>query len=132
MGINWGRVIGGGLIAGLLMNIGEAVLHGVVLAADVTSLYESLNRTPSAQALSLTLLVAVTFVLGIMAVWLYAAIRPRYGAGATTAAYAGLAIWVGAHLFSGVYLCAGFPNLITPGLAWLPVAWGSWKRRSRR
>jgi hypothetical protein len=29
-----------------------------------------------------------------------------------------------AHLWSGVYLGCGFPGLITPKLAWLPVAWG--------
>jgi len=32
-------------------------------------------------------------VLGIWAVWLYAAIRPRYGPGPKTAAYAGVALW---------------------------------------
>ena len=33
------------------------------------------------------------FALGIAAVWLYAAIRPRYGAGAGTAVRAGVAVW---------------------------------------
>jgi hypothetical protein len=33
------------------------------------------------------------FAYGIMATWLYAAIRPRFGAGATTAFYAGLGVW---------------------------------------
>jgi len=32
-----------------------------------------------------------------MAVWLYAAIRPRYGAGPKTAMCAGLAVWVLAY-----------------------------------
>jgi hypothetical protein len=31
---------------------------------------------------------------GILAVWLYSAIRPRYGAGAKTAVIAGLAVWI--------------------------------------
>jgi hypothetical protein len=34
------------------------------------------------------------FALGIGAVWLYAAIRPRFGAGAKTAAIAGVAVWL--------------------------------------
>jgi hypothetical protein len=29
-----------------------------------------------------------------------------------------------AHLWSGVYLGAGFAGLISPRLAWGPVAWG--------
>jgi hypothetical protein len=66
----------------------------------------------------------VTFVLGIASVWLYAAIRPRYGAGPKTAVCAGLAVWILAHLWSGVYLGAGFAGLVTPRLAFLPVAWG--------
>jgi hypothetical protein len=33
-------------------------------------------------------------IAGILAVWLYSAIRPRYGAGAKTAVIAGLAVWI--------------------------------------
>ena len=66
----------------------------------------------------------MTYVLGIASVWLYAAIRPRYGAGAGTAAIAGVAVWVIAHLWSGVYLGMGFLSMIPPKLAYLPVAWG--------
>jgi hypothetical protein len=69
-------------------------------------------------------LIGATFVIGVAAVWLYAAIRPRYGAGPRTAIVAGLAVWVLSHLWSGVYLGAGFTGVITPTLAWLPVAWG--------
>jgi hypothetical protein len=69
-------------------------------------------------------LIAATFVLGVTAVWLYAAIRPRYGPGPRAAIYAGIAVWLLAHLWSGVYLGAGFTGLITPRLAWIPVPWG--------
>lgn len=34
------------------------------------------------------------FLLGMAGAWLYAAIRPRYGAGPKTAVRAGLAVWV--------------------------------------
>ena len=37
-------------------------------------------------------------VMGIFAVWLYAAIRPRYGAGPKTAACAGSAVWFVHHI----------------------------------
>jgi hypothetical protein len=68
--------------------------------------------------------VAMTFVLGIASVWLYAAIIPRFGAGVRTAVIAGLAVWVIAHLWSGIYLGMGFLGLITPKLAFLPILWG--------
>ena len=38
--------------------------------------------------------VAMTFVLGILLVWLYAAIRSRYGPGPKAAVVAGLFGWV--------------------------------------
>lgn len=122
--INWGRVIGGGLVAGLVMNISEGALHGAVLGQDAADLFKSLGITATPQPWQMIALVGMTFVLGIASVWLYAAIRPRYGAGPMTAVCAGLAVWILAHLWSGVYLAAGFTGLITPKLAWLPVAWG--------
>lgn len=122
--INWARVLGGGLLAGLVMNIGEAALHGGLLGKEATELFRSLGRVDSEAPGPLMALIAVTFVLGIAGVWLYAAIRPRYGPGPGTAVRAGLAVWVLAHLWSGVYLGAGFTGIITPQLAWLPVLWG--------
>lgn len=123
-GINWGRVIGGGLLAGLVMNISEAVLHGAVLGSDGVQLYKSLGIAFTPQPVHLISVIAMTFAIGIATVWLYAAIRPRYGAGPKTALCAGLAVWLFVHLWSGVYLAAGFPGLVTPKLAWLPVVWG--------
>src|SRR2546422_4874519 len=37
--------------------------------------------------------VIVDFLFGIFLIWLYAAIRPRFGAGPRTAVLAGFAIW---------------------------------------
>ena len=39
---------------------------------------------------------------GIAVVWLYAAIRPRYGAGPKTAVTAGLALWVASVLLPNI------------------------------
>jgi len=36
----------------------------------------------------------VGLVIGLAAVWIYAGIRPRFGAGPKTAIYAGLVTWV--------------------------------------
>jgi hypothetical protein len=122
--ISWGRVVLGGLAAGLVMNVGEAALHGGILGTDAVELFKRFGLADTAEGWQMALLVGVTFVLGLAAVWLYAAIRPRYGPGPATAIRAGLAVWVLAHLWSGVYLGAGFAGLITTRLAWIPVAWG--------
>ncbi|MEO8678121.1 MAG: hypothetical protein ABI665_03690 [Vicinamibacterales bacterium] len=123
-GINWTRVGLGGLVAGLVMNAGEAALHGGILGADAQALAAQYQINAPASAVPIASLVATTFVLGIAAVWLYAAIRPRYGAGPKTAMLAGFAVWVMAHLWSGVYLGMGIPGLVTARLAFLPIAWG--------
>ena len=39
------------------------------------------------------LLGVLFYVFGVVAIWLYAAIRPRYGPGPKTAAIAGLVLW---------------------------------------
>lgn len=122
--INWGRVIGGGLLAGLVMNMSEAALHGGMLGQEVADLYKRLNITDSPSPIYLVSLIVITFVLGIASVWLYAAIRPRYGAGPKTAICAGLAVWVLAHVWSGFYIGAGLAGIVPPKVAWLPVAWG--------
>jgi hypothetical protein len=122
--INWGRVILGGLLAGLVMNIGEAALHAGLLGQDYRALLEQRGVAAEGDPARLSLLVIMTFVLGVAAVWLYAAIRPRYGPGPQTAICAGLAVWLFAHLWSGVYLGVSFGDLIPAKLAWLPVVWG--------
>jgi hypothetical protein len=122
--INGTRVLLGGLLAGLVMNVGEAALHGGLLGADAQALFTRYQLDTSAPAAGLVSLILMTFVLGIASVWLYAAIRPRFGAGAGTAIIAGVAVWVMAHLWAGVYLGMGFMGLIPAKLAYLPIAWG--------
>jgi hypothetical protein len=122
--INWRRVVLGGLLAGLVMNVSEAALHGGMLGQAALEMFRRLGVPDTAEPWQMAALIGATFVIGVAAVWLYAAIRPRYGAGPRTAIVAGLAVWVLSHLWSGVYLGAGFTGVITPTLAWLPVAWG--------
>jgi uncharacterized membrane protein len=100
--INMGRVFLGGLLAGVLINISEFLLHTVVLRRDFEEAMRTLNR-PSAMTGGQTLVwIIFGFVIGIASVWLYAAIRPRYGPGAGTAARAGLAVWFFGSLLTAI------------------------------
>jgi hypothetical protein len=120
------RVILGGLIAGLVMNASEAFLHAGVLGADGAKLLEDWKRLGLELDIRPSLLfwlIGITFVLGILAVWTYAAIRPRFGAGPKTALCAGLAVWAMSYLYAAVYIDAGI--VVWPSkLTWLPAAWG--------
>ncbi len=99
--INMGRVVIGGLVAGLLINISEFILNGVVLAADMNAAMKALNRPPVDGSM-IVWFVLLAFGIGIMAVWVYAAVRPRFGPGVQTAICASLLVWGLAYLYPNV------------------------------
>jgi hypothetical protein len=117
--INYARVILGGLLAGLVINISEFLLNGVVFAKEMEDAMLALNRP-----MDNTMIVwftALGFALGILAVWLYAAIRPRFSAGAKTAACAGLAVWFLSYVYPSAvfWVMHLFPRkLIAVGTLW--------------
>jgi hypothetical protein len=98
--INWTRVILGGLVAGLIINVSEWVLNGVILANDMEAAISALGRHMGGGQLAM--FTVWGFLVGIFAVWLYAAIRPRYGAGPMTALCAGSAVWGLGYLLAAV------------------------------
>ena len=95
-GINTGKVVAAGLLAGLVANAFDFVTNTYILAADWQAFAAAHNMDAAAMtspAVAGTW-IAVDFVFGILLVWTYAAIRPRFGAGAQTAIYAGLAVYL--------------------------------------
>lgn len=95
-GINTGKVITGGLVGGLVANIIDFVTNTYVLAADYAAMATARNLDPGALTsppVAATWIV-IDFLFGIVLVWTYAAMRPRFGAGPTTAIYAGLVIYL--------------------------------------
>lgn len=90
--INWRSVILGGLLAGVVLNVVDFVLYGVVLKQDMAAAMLAIGKQPMPDSM-IPLYVVWDFVLGIALLWLYAAIRPRFGAGAKTAVIAGLFVW---------------------------------------
>ena len=92
--IKWARVLIGGLVAGVVINALQfaawALLGRPSLSATLKALGFSLKETPGITVLW----AAMYFVFVILFIWLYASIRPRYGAGPRTAVVAGLAAGV--------------------------------------
>src|SRR5207253_7528461 len=91
--INWGRVVVGGFLAGVVLNIVDFVFFGVIMKQDIAAAMQALGRQPGAMDSLVPLFVVLDFVTGIGLLWVYAAIRPRFGAGAKTAVIAGVAVW---------------------------------------
>lgn len=98
--INWARVLLGGLVAGVVINVIEFITNGVVLAADWDAAMKAAGTTAMGGG-AMGVLVIWGFLMGIGAIWLYAAARPRFGPGMKTAVLTGVAFWA---LSSG--LCA--------------------------
>jgi len=92
--INAGRVLLGGLLAGVVINAVEWLVYGVFLGDQWAAVMASLNRTMNESAGAMAVYTCWSFLIGILAVWLYAAIRPRFGAGAGTAVKAGVLMWL--------------------------------------
>jgi len=119
--INWSRVFLGGIVAGVLVNISEFLLNTVVLKNDWEAAMTALNKSMQWGGSTMMVWIIFGFVVGIASVWLYAAIRPRYGAGPGTAVKAGIAAWFFMSLLSTVaQMNMGlFPtNILTISCIW--------------
>jgi len=120
MKINLGRVLLGGLVAGIVLNIGEYILNDKVFGAQMKEYFAKHNfPTPGGNAIAVA--VVMTLILGIVIVAGYAAIRPRFGAGPKTAIVAALFAWFGVYVYPNILGAAfGFvpTNILAIALVW--------------
>jgi hypothetical protein len=101
--INWQRVILGGIVAGIIVFVIDFVSFGFLFNSMVNSAFEALGKNfEDGGAIQLVLFIGTSLLTGIVAVWLYAAIRPRFGAGPQTATLAGLAVWLAVYVLAGL------------------------------
>lgn len=89
--INWGRVLLGGLVAGLVLDIVDYVVNTYVWADQMATMMKSLGAHMRLDAIPL--FIVLGFLLGVASIWAYAAARPRYGAGPKTAVIVALGVW---------------------------------------
>jgi hypothetical protein len=118
MAINTKKVLVGGLAAGVVLNVIDWLANGVLMAdrmkAEADAFRPGLGDAMM-QGSSIAIYVISDLVIGIMLVWTYAAIRPRFGPGPKTALQAALLFWIlGAIMMAG-YLQMG---LMSMGLWW--------------
>lgn len=124
MGINIGRVLGGGLLAGAVMNFVDFLVNGVWLNQRWLDEATALNARlvdPATASTSMIGWIVTDFLFGILIVWTYAAIRPRFGPGAGTAVKAALLVWAVSHI---AYASFVFLNMYSAGLIALVSAGG--------
>lgn len=113
--INWTRVLIGGLIAGVVINVLWFAAWRIFLRPGLSAALLALGRPLQETVAATIVMVVMAFVVGILVIWLYAAIRPRYGAGPSTAAVAGVA----AGLLLGVFPDIGWGSTLRLIPAWI-------------
>jgi hypothetical protein len=121
MAINTNKVLIGGLAAGVVMNVIDFVVYKFILGARMMAESEAFKPGISGAMMTTSSMVSnivMDLVLGILLVWTYAAIRPRFGPGFKTAVYAAVLFWVLAGIFLSGYLHMG---MMSTGL-WMQFA----------
>ena len=114
--INTPKVITSGLAAGLVLNVIDFLSNTHVLGSRSQmelsvvnpSIWAALNEPGN-----IAWFVAIDFVLGLLLVWLYAAIRPRFGEGPATAIRAGVFAWILSSLMWSFFHFMGLMSMTT-------------------
>ncbi len=76
--INFARVLLGGFVTGVILNVGEWVLNGIILRDEMQDFFRKCGF-PQPGTNFLIIAVVITFVLGIVMVLGYAALRLVWG-----------------------------------------------------
>jgi hypothetical protein len=120
--INIGRVIVGGFVAGVVSDVLAYLVDGVLLAPKWAAGMAALGH-PDLSSNAWIGFNLLGLVGGIALIWIYAAIRPRLGAGVKTAIYAGIAVWIVGTLIPNVgFMCVS--GLFSKHLALFTTAGG--------
>jgi hypothetical protein len=116
------RLVLCGFVAGVVWHL----LSVVFISVFAPDFMVSVQGTAPHQAYGGLFFYAVDLVMGIWAVWLYSAIAPTYGNGATSLVVAGVAWWILKTLQSAKLAGLGFvtlsPTLLPVGAATLVAA----------
>jgi len=115
--VNIKRVVLAGLLAGVVYNVGGITIATIL---DLEAAFTRFGWGPTAAAAFIHL--GIRFGLGIVSVYLYAAIRPRFGPGPTTALRAAGLIWLTAYVPGTLVLME--LGLFTGSATAIELAWG--------
>jgi hypothetical protein len=118
MAINTKKVLIGGIAAGVVMNIIDFISNTYILGARMKAESDAFKPGMSDQMMTGSAIagyIIMDFVLGILLVWTYAAIRPRFGPGIKTAVYAAILFWILAGIFMSGFMHMG---MMSGGLWW--------------
>ena len=123
-GLNTNKVLVGGLLAGIVFFVGDFLLMATVMEDSMREMASAHNLTINESSGAMAAWVVNDLVYGVLVVWVYAAIRPRFGAGVRTAVYASVAVWAAFMLTMAGFSAMGLFStgvFLTIGLLWFVV-----------
>ena len=106
--MNMGRLVLGGLVAGAVANGLDYVINGILMKREMDDMIQRLNLSQIVVNNSMLTWIIVDFVWGVLLVFTYAAMRPRFGPGPKTAVVSGATLWLA--------VCAMFAGLAAMGI----------------
>jgi hypothetical protein len=127
MAINTSKVIVGGLAAGVVMNICDFILNGVVfgdqMKADLNAFHPGAGDAMAVMdTKTMVGYIVLDLIVGMLLAYTYAAMRPRFGAGAKTSIITAIVFWIFGSIVSTNFLVMGIMSKglwLSFGLAYL-------------
>lgn len=113
MAINTSKVLVGGIAAGIVLNVIDWLTYTRVIVDRVTAeaeLFKPGLGTTMMAGNAMTIYVITDLIIGILLVWTYAAIRPRFGPGPKTAVTAAILMWLIVATISSGYVAMGMTS----------------------
>jgi hypothetical protein len=130
--MNRQKIVVAGLVAGLVLNVLDFVTYTYVTGGMLKEAMDAVNPSLSmamASSRAMVTGIVMDFLLGIVLVWLYAAMRPRYGAGPRTALMSAFFVWLVSAFAYSIFHTMGMMTmhlfLLMSCLALITLALGS-------
>lgn len=103
-GINWSRVILGGVLAGVILMAGGWLVDGILLLDRWDAQMATMGKHMDMSGKGMVSVLVWAFALGIIMTWLYAAIRAEYRPGVRTAVIAAVMAWLLACVLPNLFM----------------------------
>ena len=127
MAVNTSKVITGGIVAGIILNVidflSNMFLIGDRMAADANAFKPGLGDAMAAMTTSqIAGYVIMNFIVGMLLIFTYAGFRSRFGPGPKTASYVALIFFTFGLILTSNYMAMGIMSSglwLTYGAIWL-------------
>jgi hypothetical protein len=117
--INSKSVLLGGVLAGVAIvcgNIAAQFVLGERVQRDMNAWIPGAADRLQADSAAIAVGVVMKLAIGVIMIWLYAAVRPRLGSGAAIASLIAVAVWLLGAIFFSDYPLTGL-------MSWSTYAW---------